>query len=137
MATEASTHAFGYYQLIPATHVVGRCSRRLRRGGRGRPSDNSLARCGRSRLGLAATRDQHQGDSGKRRTKYDCSFHKHELFLQKTIRRRSRRQTYLGLRILLFGERTKFSPDRFNQVRPSPAVSLTRHVFVLIREFSS
>ena len=78
-AAHQEVRRLGFYRSVAATHVRGSC-RCLRRGRLHRRCDRSLARCGSGRLGFAGTGDQHQGENGKRRTKYDCSFHSMNCF---------------------------------------------------------
>jgi hypothetical protein len=72
-----------FRQSVPATHAVRRRRSRLANRLRGRRRDGRLTRCGTSCLRLAGTRDQHQGENGKHRTKCDCFFHNMNCFFNK------------------------------------------------------
>ena len=69
--------------VATTTHVVRSCRSCLTDRLRGRRCDSRLAGCGASRLGLTRTRDQHQGENRKHRTKYDSFFHSVNCFFNK------------------------------------------------------
>src|SRR4029077_6094757 len=106
---------------VATTRVRG-CCRCLRRRRLHRRCDCSLACCGASRLWLARTGEQHQSESRKCRTKYDCFFHKMNCFLKDNSSQVASPDVF----------RTKILLKR----RSLPVVSLARRVSVSNREFS-
>jgi hypothetical protein len=82
---ERSRHAqLGAARLCQSVAPCARgCGRSLTGRRWRRCSHSSLTRCGRSRLGFAGAGDQHQGENGKRGTKYDCFFHSVNCFFKR------------------------------------------------------